>query len=114
MKLRTQLSLAFFLLAVVPLTGLTLYAYQSSSRAFRLAVEAEGASLTEQLGDRAEAVTRELSLRMDRMRGRSRDAGDAHVSAFEKARRDALAAAEQTESRQILRSVLAGTARQRG
>jgi len=41
MRLRTQLILAFLLLAVVPLGAITLYAYYSSARALRRTVEAE-------------------------------------------------------------------------
>jgi serine phosphatase RsbU (regulator of sigma subunit) len=110
MRLRTQLSLAFLLLAVVPLTGLTLYSYAASQRAFRRAVEAEGGALAAELGERMDTVARVLSLRLSRMRARPHEAG----SAFERARREALAAAEQAESRQILRSILAGTVRQKG
>ncbi len=40
MKLRTQLAVAFLLLAVVPLFGVTLYTWLGSQRAFRQAVEA--------------------------------------------------------------------------
>ena len=35
MKLRMQLILAFFLLAVVPLAGVSIYSYNSSLKAFR-------------------------------------------------------------------------------
>ena len=110
MRLRTQLSLAFLLLAVVPLTGLTLYSYAAAQRAFRLAVGAEAGALAAELGERMDAVARVLSLRLSRMRDRAHVEG----SAFERARREALATAEQAESRQVLRSILAGTARQKG
>jgi len=110
MKLRTQLSLAFLLLAVVPLTGLSLYSYAASQRAFRMAVEAEGGTLAAELGQRMDAVARILSLRLARMRERGGEAG----SPFARARREALEAAEQAESRQVLRSILAGTTRQKG
>jgi len=46
------------------------------------------------------------------MRKRSR--GDAAASPFEKARRDALAAAEQSEMRRLLRSIVSATERQQG
>ena len=47
MRLRTQLAVAFFVLAVLPLLGVTLYTWLGSQRAFRQAVEAEaGASRT--------------------------------------------------------------------
>ena len=45
MRLRAQLSLAFLLLAVLPLAALTLFAYATSLHAFRSAVEAEGRRL---------------------------------------------------------------------
>jgi len=38
MRLRTQLALAFFLLAVVPLLGVTLYSWQGSQRALLLCI----------------------------------------------------------------------------
>ena len=41
MKVRTQLLVAFLLLAVVPLTGIVLYSYLASERAFRRAMAAE-------------------------------------------------------------------------
>ena len=41
MKLGTKLILAFLLLAILPLTWITLYSYYSSINAFRKAVEAE-------------------------------------------------------------------------
>src|SRR5262245_33490484 len=111
MKLRTKLALALFLLAVVPLMGSTVYAYLSSQRAFRHAVQAEASVLAENMGSRMEAVTSELSRRIERMR--RRPAGDAFPE-YEKARRDALAAAEQEQLRQILPAVLGETRRERG
>ncbi len=65
MKLRTQLILAFLLLAVVPLGAITLYAYYSSARALRRTVEAESARLAEEMYDRMGAVTAGLSRRID-------------------------------------------------
>jgi len=110
MRLRTQLSLAFLLLAVVPLFGMTLYSYWASQQAFRRAVEAEAGALAADMTSRLEAVAAELSVRIQRMRERSRE----HPSRpFEKARLEALAAAEQAELRLSLRAAVAGTPRER-
>ena len=57
MRLRTRLALAFLLLSVVPLTAITLYSYSSSIRAFRRAVEAEGAAIAADMGRRMDLVT---------------------------------------------------------
>ncbi len=67
MKLATKLMLAFFLLAVLPLSWITLYSYNSSIKAFRRAVEAESGTLTEDMGWRMESMRRELALRVDRL-----------------------------------------------
>lgn len=64
MKLRTQLILAFVLLAVVPLGAITLYAYQSSTRALRRTVEAESARAAGEMESRVGAVTASLSSRI--------------------------------------------------
>jgi sigma-B regulation protein RsbU (phosphoserine phosphatase) len=109
MRLRTQLSLAFLLLAVLPLFGMTLYSYRTSQRAFRHAVEAEAAALAGDMTARLEAVAGELAVRIHRMRERPRE-----ESAFEAARREALAAAERAELRLLLRAAVAGTPREEG
>jgi serine phosphatase RsbU (regulator of sigma subunit) len=111
MKLRTQLILAFLLLSVAPLSGVTVYSYVSSQRAFRRAVAVEGGALAEDMSSRLDAVAHELSGRIARMRQRSREP---RGSAYEKARLDALAAAEQAELRSILLTVLSGSQRQPG
>ena len=49
MKLRSQLILAFLVLAVLPLAGIVGYSYVSSTRAFRAAVEAESLEVTRQI-----------------------------------------------------------------
>ncbi|MFQ5739341.1 MAG: PP2C family protein-serine/threonine phosphatase [Acidobacteriota bacterium] len=67
MKLRTQLIVAFFLLAVVPLTGLTLYSYTSSIRAFRHAVEEQSALATRQMKDQMERVRNDLGRRFQHL-----------------------------------------------
>ncbi|HKB08251.1 MAG TPA: SpoIIE family protein phosphatase [Candidatus Polarisedimenticolia bacterium] len=65
MKLRTQLILAFLLLAVVPLGAITVYAYYSSARALRRTVEAESARLAGEMNLRMGVVTASLSRRID-------------------------------------------------
>jgi serine phosphatase RsbU (regulator of sigma subunit) len=67
MKLGTKLILAFLLLAILPLTWITLYSYYSSINAFRKAVEAESGALADEMGGRMETVRRELAYRMDRL-----------------------------------------------
>jgi serine phosphatase RsbU (regulator of sigma subunit) len=49
MRLRSQLILAFLVLAVLPLAGIVGYSYVSSTRAFRAAVEAESLEVTRQI-----------------------------------------------------------------
>jgi serine phosphatase RsbU (regulator of sigma subunit) len=107
-SLRARLVLAFVCLAVLPLLGVTLYSYFSSARALRQAARAEVQVMTEELGRRMDEVAAELTDRLERMRSRvpSED-----TSAFAQARRDALAAAEPAEKRQVLASVLALTER---
>jgi len=50
MKLRDKLTLAFLLLAVLPLTSIVLFSYATSQRTFRNAVEAETAAVASRLG----------------------------------------------------------------
>jgi serine phosphatase RsbU (regulator of sigma subunit) len=110
MRLRTQLAIAFLLLAVVPLLGVTLYAWQGSELAFRRAVAAEAGTLAAEVSSRVEAVRDELAERLQRMRARP----SAVESPFENARREALATAEREELRAQLRTILSGTERQGG
>jgi hypothetical protein len=63
MKIRTQLILAFFVLAILPLTGIVLYSYWSSLDAVRAAVEEDGRALTEEMDERLASVRRDLDLR---------------------------------------------------
>ena len=63
MRVRTQLSLAFLLLAVAPLVGIVLYSYLSSQRAFRRAVETEGQVLAEETGKRLGTTRADARLR---------------------------------------------------
>jgi serine phosphatase RsbU (regulator of sigma subunit) len=67
MRLRTQLVLAFFLLAVVPLAGVTVFSYLTTLRAFRGAVEAETRTLAEDMGRRLEAARTDLGQRLERL-----------------------------------------------
>jgi len=67
MQLRTKLILAFVVLSVLPLAGITIYAYASSLRAFRATVEEEARELTREMNDRMELVTAELDDRIHRL-----------------------------------------------
>lgn len=67
MKVRTQLVVAFLLLAVVPLAGIVLFSYATSRRAFREAVAAESTALAEEMGDRLEKVRGDITERLDRL-----------------------------------------------
>lgn len=60
MKIRTQLILAFLLLAIVPLTGIVLYSYYSSLRAVRQATETEARMLAKEMDGRVATITAEL------------------------------------------------------
>jgi serine phosphatase RsbU (regulator of sigma subunit) len=111
MTLRTQLVLAFVLLAVVPMLGVTIYSYLGSKRVYMGVVDAESAALADDMMARTESVAEELSMRIQRMRRRPTRAAE---SRFEEARRQALAAAEEQELRDLLRMVLSGTERSQG
>jgi serine phosphatase RsbU (regulator of sigma subunit) len=67
MSLRTRLILAFLLLAVLPLTALTLFSYLSSSRALHRAVQAEAGAAAEDMRRRIDVVTAELSRGLEKM-----------------------------------------------
>jgi serine phosphatase RsbU (regulator of sigma subunit) len=64
-KVRTQLVLAFLLLAVLPLMGIVLYSYSTSGRAFRQAVEAESWLLAQEMSDRLNSVRGDLGERLE-------------------------------------------------
>jgi serine phosphatase RsbU (regulator of sigma subunit) len=64
MSLRLRLIVAFFLLAVVPLSAVTFYAYTSSARALREAAEREADLLAGELGQRMQLVTTQLAERV--------------------------------------------------
>lgn len=64
MSLRLRLIVAFFLLAVVPLSAVTFYAYTSSARALHEAAEREADLLAGELGQRMQLVTTQLAERV--------------------------------------------------
>lgn len=67
MKVRTQLVLAFLLLAVVPLAGIVMYSYVSSQAAFRQAVNAESAVLNEEMSEQLAAVRGDIESRLEKL-----------------------------------------------
>ncbi len=67
MKLRTKLIIAFILLSVLPLAGITLFSYRSSVQAFRETVERESGHLTDEMSERMELVNQELDQRIARL-----------------------------------------------
>lgn len=67
MKLRLRLLVAFFLLAVVPLAGLTFYSYYTSLQAFREAVAAEGDQMAADMTMRMDSARRDLNRRVQRL-----------------------------------------------
>ncbi|MFL6263642.1 MAG: SpoIIE family protein phosphatase [Thermoanaerobaculia bacterium] len=71
MKLRTQLVLAFLLLAVVPLTGIVLYSYYTSLRAVRQATEQEARELSREMDGRMASIRSDLGQGVQRMGGLS-------------------------------------------
>src|SRR5512134_2061 len=103
MRLRTQLAVAFLLFAVVPLLGVTLYTWLGSQRAFRQAVAAEAQSLATEMSLRVDIVADQLKDRLQRMADRPATGGE---TPYQKARREALAAAEGEELRLLLRAIL--------
>jgi serine phosphatase RsbU (regulator of sigma subunit) len=111
MPLRLRLVLAFLLLAVLPLLAVTLYSYFSSARVLRQAAHEEAKAMTEDLGRRMDEVGAQLADRLGRMRQR---VPKEDTSAFAQGLRDALADAEQKETRQLLAGILALTERRQG
>ena len=67
MKLRTQIALAFVLLAVLPLGGIVLYSYVSSERAFRQAVWSETQALADEMTARVAATRQTIRDRITRL-----------------------------------------------
>jgi serine phosphatase RsbU (regulator of sigma subunit) len=111
-SLRARLVVAFVLLAVVPLLAVSVISYVTSQHALRRAVLAEADSLAAEVGQRMQTVTGEVSRRIGRLRD-DRDDTDA-ASPFQKARREALLAAEKAEVQQIFHSVLTDIPRKPG
>src|SRR5688572_25846543 len=64
MSLRVRLIVAFFLLSVVPLAAVTLYTYTSNVRALHLATQHETQLLTNELTQRMQVVTVQISERV--------------------------------------------------
>jgi serine phosphatase RsbU (regulator of sigma subunit) len=67
MSLRTRLILAFFLLSVVPMAAVTVYAYATNVEALRVAAEHEADLLAGELGQRMSLVTAQLSERVEHL-----------------------------------------------
>lgn len=111
MTLRAQLAVAFLLLAVLPLLGITLYSYQGSLRAYRGGVRAEAEALAADMSTRVEAVADQLSQRIQGMQERPSRAAE---GPFERARQEALAVAERQELQALLRTILSGAERHHG
>src|SRR5689334_20085898 len=64
MKIRSQLLLACFLLAVLPLTGIVFYSYHSSKKALERAYEGEATRLTAQMDRRLGTIRADLDQRL--------------------------------------------------
>lgn len=64
MRIRTQLVLACFVLAVLPLTGIVLYSYYSSRRALEMAYREEAQRLTRVMDRRLASTRAELDERL--------------------------------------------------
>jgi serine phosphatase RsbU (regulator of sigma subunit) len=111
MRLRTQLAIAFFVLAVLPLSGITLYTYAGSQRAIRRAVQAEASLLATEMSARVELVADELESHLAAMRRRPTSEPE---SPYEKARREALERAEGEQLRLLLRAIVSGAERRLG
>jgi serine phosphatase RsbU (regulator of sigma subunit) len=67
MSVRTKLIFALLLLAVVPLTLVSIYSYRSSIAAFRAVVESESGALADDIGSRMESVRSDLGRRIERL-----------------------------------------------
>ncbi|MDX1502219.1 MAG: SpoIIE family protein phosphatase [Thermoanaerobaculia bacterium] len=67
MRIRTQFTLAFLLLAVVPLAVIVLFSYLNSQRALREAARAEAAQATREMEERMAAVRQDLARRVTRV-----------------------------------------------
>jgi serine phosphatase RsbU (regulator of sigma subunit) len=67
MKIRTQLVVAFLLLAVLPLSGIVLYSYVSSLRAVRMASQQQATLVAEQIDERMSVVASDLRRSVERV-----------------------------------------------
>ncbi|MFQ5528112.1 MAG: PP2C family protein-serine/threonine phosphatase [Thermoanaerobaculia bacterium] len=67
MRIRTQIALAFVLLAILPMTAIVTYSYVSSLRTVRQGVEAEAELLTADMEQRMSQVHREIRRRVERI-----------------------------------------------
>ncbi|MBP1636304.1 MAG: protein,cache protein [Acidobacteria bacterium] len=67
MRIRTRLSLAFFLISVVPIGLVTAYSYYSSAAALRRAVEGQADQMAAEMGDRMAWVMTDLGDRVERL-----------------------------------------------
>ena len=67
MRLRTRLSLAFFLISVLPLGAVTAYSYYSSGAAFRRAAEVQADQMAADMGNRMSWVMTDLGDRVERL-----------------------------------------------
>lgn len=65
MRIRTQLILAAFVLAVVPLAAIVTYSYHSSRRALEAAYKSEADRLTQQMDRRLETIRADLDERLE-------------------------------------------------
>jgi serine phosphatase RsbU (regulator of sigma subunit) len=67
MKIRTQLVIAFLLLAIVPLSAIVLFSYVTSLSAVRSAVEEESRALTEEMDGRMGSIRGDLMAGFSRL-----------------------------------------------
>ena len=67
MKIRTQLAVAFLLLAVLPLTSIVLFSYFTSARAVKRAVEAETILRSAEMDQRMKSIRRKLERGLGRL-----------------------------------------------
>jgi len=114
MKLRTRLSLVFFLISVVPLAVVTAYSYYSSATALRRAVEVQAGQMAGEMGDRMTWVMADLGYRVEwlwRMRVEEPAAGGAsQVPAAGSAGADSIARQAETNLQNVATAMLAEAA----
>jgi serine phosphatase RsbU (regulator of sigma subunit) len=79
MRIRTQLILAAFVLAVIPLAAIVTYSYHSSRRALEAAYRREAERLTGQMDRRLASIRAELGQRMDFVSALAQDSNAADV-----------------------------------